>query len=391
MARPDSSTPTAIPAPSVPTRPQWLTTGARAYERMFVLIEAAQVSIRCETYIWGVDEIGARFLAALSRAAARGVRVHVLVDGGGSPALPSDYWRDLEAAGGRAHIFNPLTFRHFSLRSHRKLLLVDDATAITGGFNIAREYDGDGVTSGWRDFGIELSDPSALAQFAASFDSLFANHLIRQSLRRQWQSRSLRRPAFYRLPGPVLFSGPRFVRNQFAKRLLATLRHAHRVRIISAYFAPGFRLRRALRAVALRGGTVELLLAGKSDVPLAQRAARSIYGPLLKAGVQIWEYQPQILHAKLALVDDHIFAGTANLDARSLAINHELMVCLQDARLRTEAGAMFSADLKNSHRITLEEWRRTRTWLTRLHGAIARFLITKVDPWLARRQMRDVP
>jgi cardiolipin synthase len=386
-----SSASSAHPPALVPAETQWLTTGALAYARMLALIATAQRSIRCETYIWGVDEVGARFLAALTAAAARGVRVHVLVDGGGSPTLPSTYWRDLEAAGGRAHIFNPLTFRHFSLRSHRKLLLIDDATAITGGFNIAREYDGDGVTSGWRDFGIELQHPDALHQLAASFDSLFANHLIRHSLRRQWESRSLRRPSFFRLPGPVLFSGPRFVRNQFAKRLLASLRHAQHVRIVSAYFAPGFRLRRALRAVALRGGTVELLLAGKSDVALAQRAARSIYGSLLKAGVQIWEYQPQILHAKLALVDSHIFVGTANLDARSLSINHELMIHLQDARLCTEASTMFSADLKQSLKITLDEWQRTRTWFTRFRGAIARFLLTKVDPWLARRQMRDVP
>ncbi|MBC7369418.1 MAG: hypothetical protein H7343_21840, partial [Undibacterium sp.] len=327
--------------------------------------------------------------AALTRAAARGVRVQVLVDGGGSPTLPSDYWRDLEAAGGQAHIFNPLTFRHFSLRSHRKLLLIDDATAVTGGFNISLEYDGDGVTTGWRDFGIELQDPAALRQLAASFDHLFTHHLARRFLRHRWQHRTLLRPAYYRLPGPVLFSGPRLVRNQFSRQLLQTLRHARHVRIVSAYFAPSFRLRCALRAVALRGGTVELLLAGKSDVPLAQRAARSIYGSLLKAGVVIWEYQPQILHAKLAVVDDNVFAGTANLDARSLAINHELMVHFCEPRLATEARAMFAADLRHSQQILLEDWQRTRTLLTRFRGAIARFLLTTVDPWLARRQMRD--
>jgi cardiolipin synthase len=358
---------------------------------MLALIDAAHVSIRCETYIWTADAVGNRFLAALTRAAARGVRVHVLVDGGGSPTLAQTYWHALAAAGGRAHFFNPLTFRHFSLRSHRKLLLVDDATAVTGGFNISHVYEGDGVTAGWRDFGIELSDPAALHQFAASFDHLFTHHLALLFLRRRWKNRTLLRPAYYRLPGPVLFSGPRLLRNPFSRRLLAALRHARHVRIISAYFAPSFRLRRALRAVALRGGTVELLLAGKSDVPLAQRAARSIYGPLLKAGVVIWEYQPQILHAKLALVDDHIFVGTANLDARSLAINHELMVHLCEPRLATEARALFAADLLHSQKITLVDWQRTRTWLTRFHGAIARFILTKVDPWLARRQMRDVP
>jgi cardiolipin synthase A/B len=358
----------------------WLATGAVAYRRMLALIDAAHTSIRCETYIWSDDAVGSRFRAALIVAASRGVRVRVLVDGAGSASLPKDYWQTLQAAGGTVHVFNPLTFRHFSLRDHRKLLLVDDAVVITGGFNIAADYDGDGIAEGWRDFGLELSDPAALHQLAASFDSLFAAHLIRYWLLRHLHDRPLRRPLFYQLPGPVLFSGPRLVRNQFSRQLLATLRNARQVRIASAYFVPGFRLRRALRAVALRGGTVELLLAGKSDVPLAQHAARSLYGSLLRAGVRIWEYQPQILHAKLALLDDSVFVGSSNLDARSLAINYELTVHLHAPRLAAEAGATFTADLLQSKAITYDEWRKSRTWFARLRGAWSRFLLTQVDP-----------
>jgi cardiolipin synthase len=368
----------------------WLANGAIAYRRMLALIDTAQTSIRCETYIWGDDAIGTKFLAALTGATRRGVRVRVLVDGAGSSALPSNYWQTLKAAGGAAHVFNPLTLRHFSLRNHRKLLLVDDAVAITGGFNIATDYDGDGIAAGWRDFGLELSDPAALRQLASSFDSLFADHLIRYWLMRHLHPGQLRRPLFFRQPGPVLFSGPRLVRNQFSRELLATLRRARHVRIASAYFVPGFRLRRALRAVARRGGTVDLLLAGKTDVPLAQHAARSLYGSLLKAGVRIWEYQPQILHAKLALIDDSVFVGSANLDARSLAINYELTVHIQDTRLAAEAGATFTTDLLQSKPITLDSWKRSRTWFARLRGTWARFLITQVDPWVARRQMRDI-
>lgn len=356
---------------------------------MLELIAAARTSVRCETYIWAADTVGDRFRAALARAAARGVTVRVLVDGAGSSALPAGYWHELESAGGTVHVFNPLTFRHFSLRNHRKLLLVDDAVAITGGFNIARDYDGDGIADGWRDFGLELRLPAALVPLAASFDRLFANHQIRSWLRHRLRPRPGDRPLFSHQPGPVLFSGPRLVRNQFSRQLVQSLRHARHVRIVSAYFVPSFRLRRALRAVARRGGTVELLLAGKTDVPLAQRAARSLYGPLLRAGVRIWEYQPQILHAKLALVDDALFVGSANLDARSLAINYELTVHLRDARLTAEAAAMFTADLAHARPITLAEWTASRSWLTRLRGAWARFLLTKVDPWVARRQLRD--
>jgi cardiolipin synthase len=143
------------------------------------------------------------------------------------------------------------------------------------------------------------------------------------------------------------------VRNEFSRQLLKLLKHARHVRIASAYFAPSFRLRHALRAVARRGGTVELLLAGQTDVPIAQLAARSLYGPLLKAGVRIWEYQPQILHAKLVLVDHTVFVGSANLDARSLAINYELTVHLSDPTLAAEAAVAFAADLKQSRAISL--------------------------------------
>ncbi|MCX6934117.1 MAG: phospholipase D-like domain-containing protein, partial [Verrucomicrobia bacterium] len=201
------------------------------------------------------------------------------------------------------------------------------------------------------------------------------------------KNRLLRHPP---AAGPVLFSGPHLVRNEFSRQLLKLLKHAHHVRLASAYFVPSFRLRRALRGVARRGGTVELLLAGPTDVPLAQLAARSLYGALLKAGIRIWEYQPQVLHTKLALVDDTLFVGSANLDARSLAINYELTVHLRDAALAAEAAADFDRDLKHSRAITYSEWKKTRTWLTRLRGSWARFLITKVDPWLARRQMRGL-
>jgi cardiolipin synthase len=369
----------------------WLFTTEAAYLRMIALIAEARTSIRCETYIWRPDEVGERFRTALTQAAARGVKVRVLVDGVGSASLPDGYWQELEKAGGHARVFNPLSLRHFALRDHRKLLLVDDCVAVIGGFNIAHEYDGDGVTRGWHDLGLELTDPAALRQLGESFDSLFRDHRLRHWLLRHMRRESWRWPLFYRHKGPVLFSGPRLVRNQFRHRLLQKMRQAKHVRIISAYFVPSFQLRRALRRVARRGGTVELLLAGKSDVALAQLAARTLYGSLLKAGVRIWEYQPQILHSKLAIVDHGVFAGTSNLDARSLSINYELMVHIENERLSDEACDAFAGYLQHSLEITLPEWQKSRTWLQRLRGAWARFLLTKVDPWLARRQMRNIP
>jgi cardiolipin synthase len=293
----------------------------------------------------------------------------------------------LEAAGGAADYFNPLALRRIVFRDHRKMLVVDDKRAIVGGFNIAPEYEGDGVERGWRDLGIEL-DGAVARGLAASFDVL-------------WEYRDFRHPRGIRLrlsrlkrllresgsPG-VLATGPGLGRNVFRTSLIRGLRVAQDVRITAAYFVPGFGLRRALAQVVRRGGRVQLLLAGKSDVPLTQAAGRRFYRSLLAAGIEIAEYTPQILHTKLAILDDTVFVGSSNLDARSLDINYEIMVRLPDPDLAVAGREIFEADWSRARKIDRHAWRRSRTWVDRWTGAVAWFLLTRVDPWLARRQLR---
>ena len=329
----------------------WLPTGAEAYRRMLSAVGAAQHSIRFEMYIFRADETGERFRTALTKAAQRGVRVQLLLDGLGAGGLPADYWAEFRASGGEVHLFNPLSLRGFLFRNHRKLLLIDDTVAFIGGFNIANEYDGDGVSHGWRDLGWELHQPDAMWQLAAAFDGMFRAHDLRHRLLQR-----MRRPLHGARPsfphGPVLLSGPRMLRNPFRASLLQALHGARHVQLISGYFVPNRRLRRALRGVARRGGTVELILAGKSDVPIAQRAGRALYGSLLRAGVKIYEYQPQILHSKLAVVDDAVFVGSANLDIRSFRINYELMVRVDNPALAAEARELFVVDQRQSAEIS---------------------------------------
>jgi cardiolipin synthase len=131
----------------------WLASVDEAYRQMLAALGAARTSVRLEIYIFKPGEPGDLFREALVAAALRGVKVRVLLDGFGSRDLPPDYWRALEAAGGEAGVFNPLALDRLVIRNHRKLLVVDDETAFVGGFNIAPEYVGDGVTRGWRDLG----------------------------------------------------------------------------------------------------------------------------------------------------------------------------------------------------------------------------------------------
>jgi len=363
---------------------QWLPNGETAFQRMLAAIDTAKESVRLETYIFAAGVPGDLFRAVLAGVASRGVRVEVLIDGFGSRPLPADYWKPVRDAGGDVRVFNPLSLNRMAIRDHRKLLLIDDRRAFIGGFNIAPEYVGDGVTRGWCDFGIELHGEFA-AKLGASFEVLFGHHDYRFPRLGRWRPTRQRRALHKRLRELVLPTGPGLGRNVFHRRLLHDLGRARDVEIVSAYFVPGYRLRRALRLVVRRGGTVRLLLAGRSDVPLVQRAGRAFYGGLLRAGVAIDEYQPQVLHAKLAIVDDAVFVGSSNLDARSLSINYEVMVRLEDRKLAAEGRALIAAARQHARPVRRRRrggvWQRLREWW-------ARFLLTRVDIWLARRQLR---
>jgi cardiolipin synthase len=388
---PDSSTPPAAVPGGAPARPRlsWLPTAVEGYREMLAAVEGAFASIRFEFYIFKAKGPGDRFREAFIAAARRGVKVRILLDGFGSGDLPAHYWDQLRAAGGEAAVFNPGPLLRLPIRNHHKLLVVDDTQAFVGGFNIGPEYAGDGVTAGWRDLGLALSGPEVGA-LAASFDAMWENKNFRRHrdlrlLASRWRHRG-RKPADLQ----VMAMGPALGRNAFQQLLVRSVREAREIRIVAAYFVPSLRLRRALRGVARRGCRVRLILPGKTDVAMVQAASRTFYSRLLRAGIEIAEYQPQILHAKLAIIDGAVFVGSSNLDARSLAVNYELMVRACDPALAAEGRELFEADWARSRVISPEAWHRDRTWMDRFYGMLARFALTKIDPWFARSRLRTL-
>jgi cardiolipin synthase A/B len=174
----------------------------------------------------------------------------------------------------------------------------------------------------------------------------------------------------------------------FTKVLRRELATARDVRIVSAYFLPTYRLRRALMGVARRGGRVRLILAGRSDVYISQLAARNLYPRLLQAGVEIYEYEPQILHAKLICAGPVTYIGSANLDIRSLRLNYELIMRFHDKTITAGAGEIFEEILKHSRRIEPEAWRKKQGLWQRWKCRWANFLLTRVDPFVSLRQFR---
>ena len=360
----------------------WLRTGDEAFPLMLDAIRSARISIRLEIYIYANDALGREFRDALVGARRRGVTVRVLNDAFGSMGLASSFWQPLQVEGGEVRWFNPGLLRRLGFRDHRKMLVCDDSTGFIGGFNISIAYVGDGVASGWCDLGLRLTGP-LVAGLSAAFDDMFA--------RADTPAKPL---ALLRRAAPLkaargagdewLFSGPGQGRNPFSQSLRRALAHARTVRIIAAYFLPTRRIRRALMRLARRGGRVQLILPGKSDVLLSQLAGRSLYRRLLKAGVEIYEYEPQILHAKLILIDHTAYAGSSNLDPRSLFLNYELMLRLQNPEAVAAAGALFEEKLAHCRRIEMQAWRESRSLLGRLEQRWAYFLLVHVDPAIAR-------
>lgn len=349
-------------------------------------IRVATRSVRLESYIYGNDDVGKRFLRVLMEAAQRGVQVKVLVDAWGSLELDDGFFDPLVAVGGEARRFNPLSLRRFPFRDHRKLLVCDDQVAVLGGFNFSSDYDGDGRTSGWCDLGVRVEGRPA-GELARSFDELFALASFQHSrLARFRRAAATRGERVHR--GQLLFSGPGRGPNPLNGWLKRDFDRAKDITIVAAYFLPPLRLRRALRHAALSGRRVRLILGGKTDVAISRAATRNLYARFLRAGIEIWEYQPQILHAKLLVADDVVYVGSSNLDPRSLEFNYELTLRLKQGPLAAAAREHVERLLADSVRVAPETWRGPRTWVERVRAQLAYWIVTKLDRFISHRQLR---
>jgi cardiolipin synthase len=368
------------------SRYTWLCSGDEFFPEALRAIDAASESVCLETYHFSPEKIGERFRAALVRAQERGATVQVLLDAVGSHGLPAHFWDALCSAAGTIRWFNPLTLQRFWFRNHRKLLVCDRRVAFVGGFNIAPQYEGDGVRAGWMDVGLKLEGPLA-EQLRATFDETFARadfrHKLFMGLRRFESGKPIVLPQ-----EQLLLGGPGRGQSPIKWALRRDLAFAREVQVLMGYFLPTRRLRRDLMRVARHGGRVQLILAGKSDVQVSQLAAQSLYRRFLKNGVEVYEYQPQILHAKLIRVDDTIYVGSSNLDQRSLQINYELMVRVRHGPLAAQARTLVEAVLAHCRPIRREEWRASRTLWRKLKQRLAYLLLVRIDPLVARWQWR---
>jgi cardiolipin synthase len=316
--------------------------------------------IRLETYIFSVEATGAQVAQALERAAQRGVKVFVVMDGAGTDGLSPEWVSRFSVAGVAWHIFSPLGRTGFLIpnrwrRLHRKLCVVDGQVAFCGGINVLDDfYDPNhGVLEAPRfDFAVRVTGPLVESAHAATLQfwwRLQATRIGRQGdLAAAWQVLHLANQSD---PDAVPAADDSGVAGALAQTragliLRDNVRHRTRIErayrqaigearhdiiISNAYFLPGRKIRRGLVHAAQRGVRVRLLLQGRYEYFMQYHAARMVYGKLLAAGVEITEYQVSFLHAKVAVIDGHwATVGSSNLDPLSLLLAREANVVVDD-------------------------------------------------------------
>jgi cardiolipin synthase len=371
----------AITADIAGTRLTVLERGSERLDTLLAMINGARSSVRLLFYMLDGDWAGEAVRDALVRAASRGCDVRLILDGFGSD-IPAGFFDPLKQAGGSTCLFHPRIGVRYLLRNHQKLVVVDDRQAITGGANITADYLDDRSPERWRDLWLHL-DGNAVRAAARYFDAIHgwttsARPRLRE-LRRILHRHTQRKGALqWQYNGPIRRGHP------WTVGLARDLHVARRLDMISAYFSPPFAMLRRLGRLGSRG-KVRILTAARSDNQATIAAARHTYSRLLRSGVRMYEYLPEKLHTKLLILDDVVHIGSANFDFRSLYLNLEIMLRIDDPGFAAQMRGYFERELAGAQEITSDLHRRRASWWKRLKWTLSHFLVTAVDYTVTRR------
>ncbi|MCF6745749.1 cardiolipin synthase B [Blastococcus sp. KM273128] len=341
-----------------------LRNGEETFPALLEAIAGAGRSVDLLWFSWRGGQIAHQVAGALAGRARAGVRVRVLLDGYGAKQIDRDDLRTMRQAGCRVFFYRPLHTPRLGVwnqRTHRRVLVCDESVGFTGGTGVDTAWTGDGRHAGsWRDTAVRVEGP-AVAGLRSAFVQAWMQAQVR--LTGEVVTDEDRFPEL----GPVGTTAVQLLRppsqpgwSEAAMALAALLHSARReVRITTPYVRLPRWLRRAVGTTARRGVRVRLLVAG----PHVERPAVHLQGELdfqelLDAGVEIWRYQPALLHAKVVTVDGAVaMLGTANLDTRSLALNEQVCLLADDRDVAGALDADFDEDLDRSLRVDPGRWR----------------------------------
>jgi cardiolipin synthase len=343
-----------------------LRSGVEYFPALERAIDSAQAEIWLETYIFADDSTGRRIADALSRAAQRGVKVRLLVDGWGAKFyLTAALERAMKKAGVELLKYRPEVsawqFRSHRLRRlHRKLCQIDQRIAFVGGINVIDDMNTPGHTPPRIDFAVSVEGPLIPS--------------IAQTMQRVWAIVQLVQFGTSQLPlfperGRVARVGAQTAkflirdnlrhRRDIEQAYLAAIRAAkHEIVIANSYFFPGITFRRELVDAVARGVAVTLVLQAKVEYVLLHFASRAMYGQLLQAGVVIQEYHKSMLHAKVAVIDSRwATVGSSNIDPYSLLVAREANIVVRDRGFASELRIVLDKMIEDgSQRVIHQDW-----------------------------------
>lgn len=346
---------------------QVLTNGDQFYPAELAAIQSAQRFIHIECYIFQKGRVTDEILHALEERARAGVEVRLVIDAIGSAGYRDSRFATLRKAGGRVawyHRVRWFSWPRANNRTHRELMVVDGTIGFAGGAGFADQWRYTvGKDPQWRDTMIRVEGSAA-----GGLEATFSENWLEAS------GELLVAPRYYPEPSPrgqarvlVVTSSPTSGRSAEARVLLQTLiaKATRSIHITNPYFLPDKNLRRELvKAVRQRGVEVTIVVPGtKADHLLTRRSSRALYGDLLQGGARIFEYQPAMIHAKIALIDGlWAAAGSTNFDSRSFGLNDELNAAIDDVQVTQRLEQDFQNDLKNSRPVSYAEWKSRSIW-----------------------------
>ncbi|MDP2074079.1 cardiolipin synthase ClsB [Hydrogenophaga sp.] len=378
-----------------------LENGEGYYPRVFEVIAAAEREVLLETFILFDDKVGRQLQQALLAAAGRGAEVHVLIDGWGSPDLPESFTQPLLDAGVRLRSFEPVQ-RLFGARinllrrMHNKLVVVDGERAFVGGINYSEDHLTESHPQGKQDYAVEVEGP-LVGQIQAFCR---ANVLAPQPTRGQWIQRwradleddSSQGAEDNGAVAAFVTRDNHLHRTDIERHYRAAVRSAQRrVLIANAYFFPGYRLLRDLRRAARRGVQVDLVLQGHPDQPWVKRATELLYRHLLRAGVNIFEYNERPLHGKVAVVDDTwATVGSSNLDPTSLSLNLEANVVVRDVEFARQLRERIDHLMAEScERVERQATGRLHSFWIALRSMVVFHALRRFPVWASKVSVRE--
>ncbi|MEO8203251.1 MAG: cardiolipin synthase [Betaproteobacteria bacterium] len=345
-------------------RVEVLLNGKRIFPSMLEAIRAAQKSITFESYIYWSGEVGKEFAEALAQRAKAGVRVHVLLDWVGSSKMDSDLLSRMEQAGVQVRKFHKprwYNLARMNNRTHRKVLVTDGRVAFTGGVGISDLWSGDAEDpQHWRDTHFRVEGP-----VVAQMQAVFLDNWIKVT------GTVLHGPDYFPQLAPAGESAAQMFssspsggsESMHLMYLMAVTAASRSIDLSSAYFVPDDLTLHALVDAIKRGVKVRIITPGPhTDTHVVKAASRALWGALLEAGAEMYEYQPTMFHCKVMVVDDLLVSvGSTNFDNRSFRLNDEANLNVYDAAFAREQTTIFVHDLGRARRVTLQAWQE-RPW-----------------------------